>query len=290
MQGGMRLLPLLAATWLALTPGAGCSDDDGKPNPDQGPAIDTGFDTALPDSGPQPDLPDLGPQPDSGPSPDVGPVTPDAGVPAAQVTLTKIGSPSWKPTDVVVFAAPVGSQGDEMCNVAETILPAHKCCVGSPTCYGVCPDTAHSPPFDLELSSGVKAAGYLPTGLLTVQELKSPSGFYVAFTLVPDVGAPTGSSPDFASGPVLDPADFPLTEEGGVHINGAEVDSYKTTHCALADLVPGATQTSYSHLHGSLADNSEWITVVPGTYEAKIQFRNSAGTSGWDLTVSFVVQ
>ncbi|HEX2473921.1 MAG TPA: hypothetical protein VHK01_04215, partial [Lacipirellulaceae bacterium] len=79
----------------------------------------------------------------SGPSP----------VRAADITLTKIGSPIWRPTDFQMFSAPTAPFPDAFFDTIDALLPLEG--------PGAATYTPHQPPYDTELSTNAAAAGFV---------------------------------------------------------------------------------------------------------------------------------
>ena len=127
------------------------------------------------------------------------------------VTLTQIGSPIWRPTDFQVFSAPRDT--DEVYERTKAALRP----LDPPS--GPYP-TPHGPPYDRELSTNMAAAGFVSRSVFPREAMDYPNVIYRALMLLPDPGI-TGSSRDFASGPVIPNSLFPIAISGKVWKDGA---------------------------------------------------------------------
>jgi hypothetical protein len=204
----------------------------------------------------------------------------NAGQSAAQppaVTLTQIGSPIWRPADFQVFSAPGYTDEDRNRTLAAT-TPLDPQGV---TMY----TTPHAPPYDTEFSTNVAAAGFMHRTVFPREAIMgNPNAIYRAFMLLPDPGI-TGSSRDFASGPVIPNSLFPFSghtewwkdgalvfDSGDVLVNVRPTDLpfEGTSHRAL-----------FGRLWSSGADNL-------GDYESRSSLRDTQG-NGWDFVAQFKV-
>ena len=144
----------------------------------------------------------------------------------ADVIVTPVGSPLFVAADFHLFAAPIGTAGSGYAEFFETqqlILPPPNH-APNPT-LGIGPGAAHAGPYDHEMADGVAANGYVEGTTFTTEQYSNGSGVYFVFTLLPSTGSPAGSSPDFASGPILASAMFPLTISGVTFTNGSFNDT-----------------------------------------------------------------
>ena len=133
----------------------------------------------------------------------------------ANVIVTPVGSPLFLAADFHLFTAPIGTAASGYAEFSETqqlILPPPNH-LPNPT-LGIGPGAAHAGPYDHEMADGVAANGYIEGTTFTTEQYSNGSGVYFVFVLLPSTGSPAGSSPDFASGPILANAVFPLTISG----------------------------------------------------------------------------
>jgi hypothetical protein len=112
--------------------------------------------------------------------------------------------------------------------------------------------------------------------------------------LIPGPGSPTGSSPDFSSGPIIPNAIFPLTGDGnqpnGTYTNGTFNDDLGILVVPAIDQVPGfAGLDGHSHIPIFFADNFDFASrPIPGDYEYRISLLDNAG-NGYQITASFQI-
>src|SRR5262249_50671603 len=128
---------------------------------------------------------------------------PSPGVGVSTVRLTPIGNPIWRLVDTQVFTAPIGTMASGYAEFLTTILsllppPKH---VFHPDLL-VGPGAPHLPPYDHEMGAGVAATGYPQGRIFRPSDFSNGAGIFAAFMAVPSPGI-TGSSPDFASGPII---------------------------------------------------------------------------------------
>jgi hypothetical protein len=192
------------------------------------------------------------------------------------VTLTQIGSPIWRPVDFQLFSAPVEPDAAATATI-NALQPLDPSGVATYT-------TPHAPPYDTELSTNAAAAGIVNRSVFPREVMTYPNGIFFAYLLLPDPGI-TGSSRDFASGPVIPNSLYPMTTSGEVWKDGAVSLDYGETSSVLrpTDLpFDGASHrfraSSYGN-HG--ADNL-------GNYEFHRSQRDAEG-NGWDIVAPFRV-
>jgi hypothetical protein len=126
------------------------------------------------------------------------------------LTLTQIGSPIWKAVDFHMFSAPIGTPDTGFAAFLETVLallpePNHTFIPE----LGVGPGEPHDPPYDSELGDGVKNLRFVEKVGFTSEEFSGGNGVYLVWMNIPAPGT-TGSSPDFASGPIIPNSLFPI--------------------------------------------------------------------------------
>ena len=102
-----------------------------------------------------------------------------------------------------------------------------------------------------------------------VSDFTDPSAVHIGYVLVPNAAAPTGSSPDYANGPILP---NPIAIKGDVFLNGApfELSAFGLTP-APAPEIDGA-----SHY---VVDNWENSLFAPGTHKLGWRIRVPAHIS-----------
>ena len=109
--------------------------------------------------------------------------------------------------------------------------------------------------------------------------------------LLPGTGSPTGSSPDFASGPILANAAFPLTISGVTSTDGTlNNDALAEFAVPAINLVPGFEGLDgYSHIPFFFADNFDFASrPVTGGYEYRVSILDGSG-NGYNIVAGFDV-
>lgn len=210
----------------------------------------------------------------------------------AAVIVTPIGSPAFVPTDFHLFAAPLGTAATgytEVVQTAQTILPSPN---HDPNLVlGIGPGTPHAGPYGQEIGQGVAVSGFVESAVFTTTQYSNGTGVYLAFMLVPGSGSTVGSSPDFASGPILPNALFPLTLDARTFTDEAQNDILGQLQIPAIDQVPGFQGLAgHSHVPIFLVDNFDFADrPVAGSYEYRISILD-AGGNGYLLTAPFQVQ
>lgn len=213
----------------------------------------------------------------------------------AGVVVTTVGNPIFVPTDFHLFAAPIGTAADNYAGflqTAEAILPPPNH-VFNPA-LGVGPGAPHPGPYDTEIGQGVSANGFFESATFPISDYSNGNAVMLAFMLIPGPGAPTGSSPDFASGPIIPNGIFPLTGDGnfpnGTFTNGTFNDPLGVLTVPAIDQVPGFTGLDgHSHIPVFFADNFDFASQpIPGDYEYRISLFDNAG-NGYQIVASFQV-
>ncbi len=204
---------------------------------------------------------------------------------APVVELTKIGAPTWKPADFQLFSAPAAPFPTEFNHVYDTLAP-----LDGPS---VVVYTPHAPPYDTELSTGAAAGGYVNQSVFDRNAiLLQPNAVYFAFMLLPDPGI-TGSSRDFASGPVISNSVFPLSSNVDVWLDGLLVDRLLGSDVDKVSVgLEDEPFQGTSHLPGIEAVWYPWdddYSAGPlGSYELRWSLRDVGG-SGWNMVAPFQV-
>lgn len=214
------------------------------------------------------------------------------------VQLTQIGKPAWTPVDLHVFTAPIGTAADGYAEFATTmgiILPPPH--YQSYQCLGIGPGSPEAPPYTHDIADGVKNAGYHQGPVFSSRQFSDGQGVWLAYMVVPTSTSPSiGSSPDFASGPVIASSRFPIKVTGVTRRHSAIYDPYLAAFSipAITDpcVVPALNVDGYSHFPIFLADNADFgppNTRPPGQYRYTVTMTDSTG-NGWRISATFVLQ
>ena len=198
------------------------------------------------------------------------------------IGLTKIGSPIWKTGDFQLFTAPAAPFPDAFFDTLDSLLPLEG--------PGVAVYTPHAPPYDNELSTNAAAAGFVnrhvfPKSAITLD----PNGVYFTFMMLPDPGV-TGSSRDFASGPVIPNSLFPMTSKAEMYLNGVKVETLQDQSIPLrAGDMP---HTGASHRGPSQVVWHPWAddpNAGPlGSHEIRWTLTDNQG-NGWNMVAAFQI-
>lgn len=206
----------------------------------------------------------------------------------APVQIEPIGNPIWMPVDFHVYTA--GDTGPMFGqNQVAVLYPLrHKSC----TELGIGPGDPHQPPYNHEMEGGLDVVNFIDAHVFSVADFTPPNGVWAIWMTVPNPGT-TGSSPDFASGPIIPNYLFPIHVAGETYRNNKLWDPYLGTF----DVPPLTPQLScpfnvdgHSHFPIFYAEDYSYGPGGPaaGHYEFRITMTDVAG-NGWSITVKFTV-
>lgn len=227
----------------------------------------------------------------------VGLAAPAVASAAGNVQARPIGNPTWRPTDLNLFTAPIGTAAsgyDEFGETQAAILPEpyHR---PHPD-LGIGPGDPHGWPYNNEIRRGLLSLGLHPDGQFTVEDFSDGSGIWLAYMVIPrrPGSAPKGSSPDFEVGPIIPNSLFPIDLTGFA-------ERFDEPFSVLVDfsvppldasLDPPFDVDGHSHLPIFIADSIDFgpAGVDPGgRYEWTIRMLDQTG-SGWEITAKFVIR
>jgi len=217
-----------------------------------------------------------------------------AGPPPAQgVHIRPIGNPTWKPVDFHLFSAPIGTADTGYAEFGETVFgilpePNH---TYHPDLF-VGPGAPHDPPYDHEMADGVAAQGFREGVRFSQAEFSNGMGIYAVWMNVPYPGT-TGSSPDFASGPVIPNSLFPIHVNATSTHNGRPFSTVFDGDVLALDgnLNPPFAVDGHSHFPFFLADNADFGPPggkLNGSYTWEATMTDTLG-NGWSIKVHFAV-
>jgi hypothetical protein len=156
--------------------------------------------------------------------------------------------------------------------------------------------TPHSPPYNTELSTNAAAAGFVQKSVFPVNAITfDPNAVWLAMMWVPDPGV-TGSSRDFASGPVIPNSLFPFNSHAEMWLNGSKVETLQDQMVNIRPDAPGKPGdvgfTGASHRAPSQAVWYPWAddpNAGPlGSHEIRWSLRDVQG-NGWNILAPFQV-
>jgi hypothetical protein len=222
---------------------------------------------------------------------------PAAASAAGNVQSKPIGHPVWKPTDLNLFTAPIGTAASGYAEFGETLQailpePYHR---PHPD-LGIGPGDPHAGPYNTEIRRGLQSLGLHPGGQFTVEDFSAGNGIWLAYMVVPRSpgSAPKGSSPDFDFGPIIPNTLFPIDVTGFSERFGEpfSVLTDFSVPALDASLDPPFDVDGHSHFPVFIADNIDFgpAGVDPaGRYEWTIRMLDQTG-NGWEITVRFVIR
>jgi hypothetical protein len=214
--------------------------------------------------------------------------------PTQGVKVTAIGNPTWAPVDVHLFSAPIGTAATGYVEFGETTLallpePNHTFIPA----LGVGPGVPHAPPYTHELRDGVAALGFHEGVHFAASEFSAGAGIYLAYMLIPAPGV-VGSSPDFASGPIIPNSLFPIHAIAqNAHDNKPFSNVGELFVPALdASVDPRfAGLGGHSHIPVFWADNADFGPPgarLNGTYRLSVTMLDTGG-QGWLIEAHFTL-
>jgi hypothetical protein len=188
------------------------------------------------------------------------------------VELTRVGNPIWRPADFHLFVAPCEPTPDAFDAVADLIYPSDA--------------PPREPPYDDLFSERIAAAGFQDATVFAPSDIAGePLGIYFAHLLIPDPGV-TGSSRDFASGPIIPNRLFPISDDTDILRNGVVVDGDLD-----GPFSPAGGFAGKSHDWALFCDDAVFFppgTPLPGSYAWRSILRDREG-NGWNIVAPFEV-
>ena len=210
----------------------------------------------------------------------------------AQVVRTPVGTPAWQPTDIHLYVAPIGSAPnfEGVLTSLQAVLPEpnHRC---HPDLF-IGPGDPHNPPYTQEITNGLVSSGFLEKTTYNTSDFSGTNGIYLAMMNVPGFGVippAQGSSPDFASGPIIPNSLFPISTIGTTFRNGSALPAISVGQVPPLNgsLNPPFNVNGHSHFLQFYIDNADFNGVdAEGTYLYSVTLRDTAG-NGWDVSCAF---
>lgn len=203
-----------------------------------------------------------------------------------------------------MFSAPTGTCATDFAEFLDTILallpePNH---TFIPT-LGVGPGTPHDPPYDSELADGVDNLGFVEKVAFRSEEFSGGNGVWLVWMNIPDPGT-TGSSPDFASGPIIPNSLFPIENCTTVTRDDGKKDGPGcfSVPPLTAKIDPRFRQLDgHSHFPVFLAETAEFFPpfsdTAPfcgsgsgkGNYQYNVTITDQQG-NGWEIVARFKIR
>lgn len=213
----------------------------------------------------------------------------DSDDPKPVLTMKKIKNPTWQPVDFHRFSADVGEAYSHSLRPTEELLPppGH---VPSEV-FGIGPGAAHPGPYDTELTEGMRAQGFVEQSTFTQEEVTLPLSAFAIWMIVPTSAAPSGSSPDSPSGPIIPNTLFPLHVDFQAYFDGVAVDGDHGEFDVPpldAALDPPFDVDGHSHFPIVFIEDLASLPGTTGTHEWRGTMIDAAG-NGWELSTSFKI-
>ncbi len=220
----------------------------------------------------------------------------------AAVTVVPFGStafkanPTWQPVDFHFFTAPIGDAGNGFAGfsqVQQTLFPGPG--YGFDLNHnGVIPGSQPVPgPYGNVMGSALSSHGILDQTIFTVAQFSLPNAVWLGWINVPTASAPIGSSPDFASGPIIPNSIHPLVFAGTTNRNGVLFDpnwsgqTDPTTALGLANPGQGFSHQPYFTAETFEFGNGSALSA-DGAYLHQFTETDALG-NGWAINASFAV-
>lgn len=127
-----------------------------------------------------------------------------------------VGSPTWEVVDYVQFSAPLDANIAVPWSVGIDPIfgPMHVATGGNGLGVLTTSNAAHTPDYDTELRMAMGMRGVANRVTRPATEIIEPAAMYVGFTIAPAASSTiTGSSADFADGPIISRSLYPLSVE-----------------------------------------------------------------------------
>jgi hypothetical protein len=215
-----------------------------------------------------------------------------AGIPEhtrPRLIAKKIGNPAWEPADYHRFSADIGPGYSKLLDVGLSVLPPpdHQ----FHPAFGVGPGAPHDGPYDGEIGAGVAARGFVDHTVFTVEQATLPNGVMEAWMVVPSAGAPSGKTPDAASGPMIPNSLFPIHADFQGYLDGAAAPGDRVVFDVPpldASLDPPFHVDGHSHFPIFLADDVGSLPGSTGEHEWRGQLVDTQG-NGWELSTRFTL-
>jgi hypothetical protein len=216
------------------------------------------------------------------------------------VQIKPIGHPIWKPVDFHVFSTAIGTADDGYAEFSQTLTNLlyplrHQSCAS----LGIGPGDPHvgadpnHPTYVHEMEAGMNVMNYADSNVFRAAQFSGDQGVFAVWMVVPNPGT-TGSSPDFAAGPIIPNSLFPI------HIYGVTYRNNQVWNSGVAsfDVPPLNDQLScpflvdgHSHFPIFIADSSVFVVggLPTGHFEYRVKMTDTTG-NGWFITIGFTVQ
>jgi hypothetical protein len=205
-------------------------------------------------------------------------------------TAAPVMAPTWASAGWQIVETPLGTADDgfaEASTAWSALWPKHQL-VPFGTGMTFAPNVQHAAPYDKEAEEGVLATGFPSGDHFTQASWAAPWGLTVTGVLVPTAQAPSGSSPDFDSGPIIDTR---VIVDGDLYRNGVLVDpNFDSTIPLVSEVVTDKPFAGWSHVIVIFAESTTFVPGDPGNYEFVFKLTAEGSGNGWVVHLPFVVE
>jgi hypothetical protein len=215
-----------------------------------------------------------------------------ASVPSAPLSpqITAFGTPHYRVAEVQLFAAPFGPTQQTLVSTLTTFFAGlHR--IDTFFGYGLLPGTPHAPPYATELATLMAQQGYVSSSRFADCDLVPTRGIGLVYSLVPSSDAPTGKTADYAAGPILPNACFPMQNDTSWFREGILIDPTGDSFVPPATVATSSVD-GYSHVIIGFNTNSDYVpagTPLTGSYLWRVVSTDAQG-NGYIIDVPFTVE
>ena len=134
---------------------------------------------------------------------------------------------------------------------------------------------------------------YTDSNVFRAAQFSGDKGVYAVWMVVPNPGT-TGSSPDFAAGPIIPNSLFPIHIYGVTYRNNqVGTPEWPPSTCrrsTISSVAPSSWMVTVTSPSSSRTPPSLWLDGVPtGHFEYRVKMTDTTG-NGWFITIGFTVQ
>ena len=211
-------------------------------------------------------------------------------------SVEEVGDPSWEPVDFHTTSGP-GTSFEAFLDTIHLPLPEpnHRL---HPE-LGVGPGDPHDPLYDQELGDGLANSVLVESTTFTPDQFTLTNDVVVTmFMVVPRGGAAIGSSPDFASGPIIPNSQFPIVADVTIERADAAGEPFLPFDTGQSvvppldsSIDPPFSVDGHSHFPlfgGDALEFGPAGTNPVGVYRRTWNIRDQLG-NGWNIVTSYEV-
>lgn len=197
------------------------------------------------------------------------------------------GNPTWDLLGFQLFSATVKPDAVRWMTYSSLGGTRHVLAMSQTGGHDLIPGQPHQGPYDDEMGLAVKQKGYENRSAFLRIEATYPKGLVLIGAFVPRAGSPSGSSPDFADGPIIPNSVFPIKGGHAITLDEKNVFSLSYGKLALDHLPTPRSEDGWSHLFDltyiQFGGNS-----ASGDYRWTVTATDKTG-AGWQVTLGFTI-